>query len=54
MTARDVTGWDSLKQLDIVMEIEDRLGVEIAPGLIPSLRNVGDLAALVRAEAARP
>jgi acyl carrier protein len=52
LTARQVIGWDSLKQLDIIMDIEDRLDVEIGGEKLAGLRNVGDLAALVRAEAA--
>jgi len=51
-TARDVVGWDSLKHFDIIMDIEDALGIEIDGSKLQDLTNVGDLAALVRAEAA--
>ncbi len=50
LNARDVVGWNSLKQLDIIMEIEDRLGIEISGAKLEDLRNVGDLAGLVIAE----
>ena len=50
MTAHDVVGWDSIKQFDIIMEIEDRLSVEFNGSELSDLKNVGDLARLVQAQ----
>jgi acyl carrier protein len=53
LTARDVIGWDSLKQFDIIMAIEDRIGLEFNGTKLEGLRSVGDLASLVKSEIAR-
>jgi acyl carrier protein len=50
LSARDVVGWDSIKQFDIIMEIEDRLGLEFHAERLARLRNLGDLARLVQDE----
>jgi acyl carrier protein len=50
LSARDVVGWDSIKQFDLIMEIEDRLGLEFKASRLEGLRNVGDLAKLVQDE----
>ncbi len=52
MTARDVVGWDSLKHFDIIMDIEDALGIEVDGSKLQDLADVGDLARLIRTEAA--
>jgi acyl carrier protein len=47
--ASDIYGWDSFKQIEIVMAVEDRFGVRLRTREIDNLRNVGDLvAAIVR------
>lgn len=52
LAAPDVIGWDSIKQLDLIIEVEERLGFEIDGGKLTALRNIGDLAALVKREVA--
>ena len=52
LTARGVIGWDSLKQLDLIMEIEDRLDLEISGEKLQNLSSVGALAELIQSEAA--
>jgi acyl carrier protein len=47
--ARDVAGWDSFKQIDIIMAVEARFGLEFSTAELDGLRNVGDLAAVVAA-----
>ncbi len=49
LSARDVPGWDSFKQIEVMMAVEERFGIELSTGDIDSLRNVGDLADIVLA-----
>jgi acyl carrier protein len=49
LTARDVEGWDSFKQIEIIIAAEERFGVKLATKEIDSLQCVGDIAAIVRA-----
>lgn len=46
-SASDVDGWDSLAHVRIVIAIEGEFGVRFDTGKITSLKNVGDLVALV-------
>jgi acyl carrier protein len=48
MTAEDVDGWDSMNHIFIVVEIEKRFGVKFQAAEMEELKNVGELAALVR------
>ena len=43
MSAADVKGWDSFKQIEIIMATEERFGIQMNTREIDSLRNVGDL-----------
>jgi acyl carrier protein len=52
MTARDIPGWDSFKQVEIIMACEDRFGFEFEPHEIDELGNVGDLLDVVTRHAA--
>jgi acyl carrier protein len=52
MTADDVEGWDSMNHIFIVVEIEKRFGVKFQAAEMEELKNVGELAALVREKAA--
>jgi acyl carrier protein len=52
MTAEDVDGWDSMNHIFIVVEIEKRFGVKFQAAEMEELKNVGDLAALVRQKTA--
>lgn len=53
MTARDIPGWDSFKQVEIIMACEDQFGFEFAPDEIDQLGNVGDLLDVVARHATR-
>ena len=46
-TAADVPGWDSFKQIEIVVAVEERFNVRLRTRERDRLRNVGDLAALI-------
>jgi acyl carrier protein len=52
MTADDVEGWDSMNHIFIVVEIEKRFGIKFQAAEMEELRNVGELAALVRDKSA--
>jgi acyl carrier protein len=47
-TADDVEGWDSMNHIFIVVEIEKHFGVKFQTAEMEELKNVGELAALVR------
>jgi len=47
MTANDVSGWDSLMHINLIIAVESRFGVKFATAEISSLKNVGMLAQLV-------
>jgi acyl carrier protein len=51
MTAEDVDGWDSMNHIFIVVEIEKRFGIKFQAAEMEELKNVGELAALVREKA---
>jgi acyl carrier protein len=44
MTAADVPGWDSFKQIEILAAAEARFGIRFATRELGSLANIGDLA----------
>jgi acyl carrier protein len=48
MTAEDVDGWDSMNHIFIVVEIEKRFGIKFQAAEMEELKDVGELAALVR------
>jgi len=47
MTAKDLAGWDSIMHVELLIEIESRLGFEMQSEEIDQLLSVGDLADLV-------
>jgi len=47
LTAQDVAGWDSFKQIEVVIASEERFGVKFSSKEIESLKSIGDLALLV-------
>jgi acyl carrier protein len=47
MSAPDIKGWDSFKQIEIIMATEERFGIQMNTREIDSLRNVGDLVRVV-------
>ncbi len=50
LTAKDVPGWDSFKQIEIVLALEDRYRVKFSSRELDSLRSVGDLARTLHAK----
>ncbi len=50
LSAKDVEGWDSFKQIEIIMATEARFGIKMTTRELDSLRNVGDLVRVVEAK----
>ena len=50
MTANDISGWDSLTNLRLVLTVQKAFGVKFTAHEITSLNNVGELATLVQAK----
>ena len=44
LSARDVQGWDSFKQIEIIVALEERYNIKFHTKELDSLQNVGDLA----------
>ncbi len=53
-TAKDVPGWDSLRQLLIIAGAEEAFGVQFSSAEMDSLRSVGDFADLIHRKLAAP
>jgi acyl carrier protein len=47
MTAADVANWDSLNHIDLIVAIEREFKVKFTTAEVTTLKNVGQLAALV-------
>jgi acyl carrier protein len=47
LSAKDVPGWDSFKQIEIIMASEERFGLKFTTRELDSLQNVGDLVLVV-------
>ena len=43
LTAQDVDGWDSFKQVEILIAVQERFGLKLHSREIDGLKNVGDL-----------
>jgi acyl carrier protein len=52
LTAKQVQGWDSFKQIEIIMASEEKWGIKFNTRELDSLRCVGDLAGMVAAKTA--
>jgi acyl carrier protein len=51
LSAKDVQGWDSFKQIEIIMATEEKYGIKFTTRELDSLQNVGDLVRVVTAKA---
>ena len=47
LSAKDVRGWDSFKQIEVIMAVEERFEMQLNTREIDSLRNVGDLVRVI-------
>jgi len=46
-SAKDVPGWDSLKNVRLIVQIEKAFKIRFGTGEVVGLNNVGDLLALI-------
>lgn len=46
-TAKDVEGWDSFKQIEIILAAEERFGIRIPTREVDRLANVGNLVEVI-------
>jgi acyl carrier protein len=47
LTAKQVQGWDSFKQIEIIMATEERYGIKFNTRELDSLQSVGDLVRVI-------
>ncbi len=52
MTAKQIKGWDSFKQIEIIITSEEKWGIKFNTRELDSLRCVGDLAKLIETKTA--
>jgi acyl carrier protein len=48
LTAADVVGWDSMKQVEIILALQEKFGIRIRPRDVANVWDVGGLVALVQ------
>lgn len=53
LSAKDVPGWDSFKQIDIILAVEEKYQIKLNTRELDSLHNVGDLVRVIADKAAR-
>ncbi len=53
-SAKDVPGWDSMKQVMILLAVEEKFEIELSTREMDRLRNVGDLVAAIGSHAKAP
>jgi acyl carrier protein len=49
-TAVDVPGWDSMKQIEIVIAAEEKYGIRLKAREVDAMRSVRDLISLIDAK----
>jgi len=47
MTSRDVDGWDSFNNINVIVGVEKRFGIKVKSNEVETLKNVGELAQLI-------
>ena len=51
-TPKDIPKWDSFRYVDIILQIEEQLGIKIRPREANKLKSVGDMVALIKSKQA--
>jgi acyl carrier protein len=49
LSAKDVDGWDSLTHIRLILSVEKAFKIKFTTSEIGNLKNVGELAALIKA-----
>jgi acyl carrier protein len=52
-TADDIEDWDSLEHINLVSSVEDEFGMKFSMGEVTGMKNVGEMADLVKARATK-
>ena len=52
LSSSDVPGWDSIKQIDILLSAEEYFDIALDARQIDNLRNIGDLAKAIECKLA--
>ena len=47
-TAEDIEGWDSLEHINLINAVEQAFGIKFAMGQILTMKNVGEMADIIR------
>lgn len=50
LTAKDVAGWDSFKQIEIIVALEERYNIKFHTRELDALQSVGDLVRVLAAK----
>jgi len=50
LSAKDVPGWDSFKQIDIILAVEEKYRIKLNTRELDNLQNVGDLVRVIAAK----
>ena len=53
LSAKDVSGWDSFKQIDIILAVEAKYKIKLNTKDIDALHNVGDLVQVITMKTGR-
>ena len=48
MTANDVSEWDSLSNIRLVVAVEEEFGIQFSTGEVASLSNVGEFVSVIQ------
>ena len=49
-TAADIEDWDSLEQINLLVEMEREFGIKFTVGEVEGLRNVGEMLDLIESK----
>jgi acyl carrier protein len=50
LTANDVPGWDSFRQVEIILAVEQRFSITLSSSDVDALEKVGDLVNFIAAK----
>ncbi len=53
LSAKDVPGWDSFKQIEIILAVEEKYRVKFNTRELDSLNSVGDLVRVIATKTSR-
>ena len=47
LTAKDIADWDSFKQIEIIIAVQEHYGIKFRTRELDTLNNVGDLVSVI-------